>query len=1268
MIFGSIGVFTASAISLQGRPVKYYMVEKSEFFTSPVFRDAHLLESYKDFVMVETREDIQSPHVAPIYFNIRLPPNVDFDPLVSMPSIPQGMGIDFSSYSPDDMVYAVLQFKGPIKQEWRDAAVNYGIDLIQPESGFSFLAYGKKSAFESFAKEPMVRWYGPFHPYYKLRNGADYALNIKENTWRKFNLWVFDQEKKNLETLKNRISALGARIYHEYQFKHYPIQMEFYGRWDMVPAIARMDGVYFIEPRPEYYFFNDQASWVLQTNQQDLRSIFDHGITGKGVILAVADTGVDQNHPNFAGKIVRYWPCADNNDGHGHGTHVSGTVLGDGGTQGKYDPSSYDGMSFESKLSMQDIATGASIQCAIPSQNAAEAVKDGAIVEQNSWGGGTDGSYGSSAEDADTFMWDNSISSTPYFLFSFSNGNSGPGKSTSASPANAKDVMAVGATEKGLTKDIASFSSRGPTQDGRYSPTIVAPGVNTMSAKLGGGYTQMSGTSMSGPAAAGMLGLVAQYFMEGWYPGGTKGSGPGFQPSGTLLKAMAINSGSDQNGGNGAGGPFPNNDQGWGKILLEDVLYFDGEARKLWVEDVYTNGKNGLKSGESVEYPLTVKAGQPLKITLVWADVQGNGLRNDLNLKVTAPGGTEYLGNVFSNGESQTGGSPDNKNTNEQVYLKNPPAGDYIITVSALNVGTNEAQKFALVATGDVEGGSGIMVSSPKAGMYKGGSKLQIEWKSFGTIQDGSVKLEYTLDGSTWKEIVSGQPKAGSYQWTTPVANSSGGGAKVRASGTDSKGQTITAEGQQFMLDSGPPDTKVEPLPSYILNRTFDIRFTAIDNLVGVERVQLKYRVNNGSYMDGPSGNVSPFKFTASQDGRFEFYTIGTDKVGNVESPPATPDAVTNIDTLPPSVVKTNPPKDAMGVSILTAVNIEFSEPMSQSITELAFKIAPSVPGKMTWSGNTMTFKPDSQLSLNTKYTVTIARSAKDLAGHEMKDNYSFSFTTTPNPPNPGNVEGHVYDAITDEPIEGAEVIAYFGANFEVMRARTDSSGAYKMTDIDAGSYTFKAVKTDYKTAWKNVTTPGEHKTLSGVDFRLFSLGSTKGALEVCVFDTHFTPLSGAEVWLGNATSNAKKGSTGSNGCLVIKPLDAGVYTVEVKKEGFKTNKSTGQVVKAGEVLSITVYLDKAPFTWDQLFGYLYIILAVVIALIVVGVIVRVATRRKCPVCGFTYKKKLNECPVCGYNPMMPPGMMPPGMMGGPPGAGPGEWGPGPPGQPPPGW
>lgn len=95
---------------------------------------------------------------------------------------------------------------------------------------------------------------------------------------------------------------------------------------------------------------------------------------------------------------------------------------------------------------------------------------------------------------------------------------------------------------------------------------------------------------------------------------------------------------------------------------------------------------------------------EPLRITLVWTDPPTPSetkadIVNDLNLKVTAPDGTTvYKGNVFSNGESTTGGSYDTVNNVENVYLQNPDSGRYIIEIIASEIDPDHSpQTYALV-------------------------------------------------------------------------------------------------------------------------------------------------------------------------------------------------------------------------------------------------------------------------------------------------------------------------------------------------------------------------------------------------------------------------------------------------------------------------------------------------------------------------------------------------------------------------------------------
>jgi hypothetical protein len=120
-----------------------------------------------------------------------------------------------------------------------------------------------------------------------------------------------------------------------------------------------------------------------------------------------------------------------------------------------------------------------------------------------------------------------------------------------------------------------------------------------------------------------------------------------------------------------------------------------------------------------------VTAGQPLKVTLVWTDYPGvpdsppasqpsisdpaswNApvLVNDLDLTVKGPADT-YLGNVFTDGASSTGGTADRRNNVEQVLIAAPGPGDYTITVTPFSI-VQDGQDFALVVTGDWGGSTG---------------------------------------------------------------------------------------------------------------------------------------------------------------------------------------------------------------------------------------------------------------------------------------------------------------------------------------------------------------------------------------------------------------------------------------------------------------------------------------------------------------------------------------------------------------------------------
>ena len=120
-----------------------------------------------------------------------------------------------------------------------------------------------------------------------------------------------------------------------------------------------------------------------------------------------------------------------------------------------------------------------------------------------------------------------------------------------------------------------------------------------------------------------------------------------------------------------------------------------------------------LGTGESLVYNIGVNAGQQLRISLVWSDYPGDPaaakmLVNDLDLTVTGPGVITYKGNVFTGGQSITGGLYDNLNNVEGVYLNAPTAGIYKIKINGTSVAIGP-QNFALVISGGIDPGYGLV-------------------------------------------------------------------------------------------------------------------------------------------------------------------------------------------------------------------------------------------------------------------------------------------------------------------------------------------------------------------------------------------------------------------------------------------------------------------------------------------------------------------------------------------------------------------------------
>ena len=468
-------------------------------------------------------------------------------------------------------------------------------------------------------------------------------------------------------------------------------------------VVARAD-VAWLEAAPRFELHNEWSTGVLQAGQAEpaRAPVWDAGIHGEGQIVAVADTGVDQGSCFFPeGKILTYIDEAGGGevDEAGHGTHVSASAVGDRYGNGRYDR--FDGLAPAAGLIAQDIGANLGLTGLPPSlvRLFEGPHRLGARVHSNSWGSPGPG-YTSYARNLD--QWAHQKGDTVVLS---SNGNSGPEAATVGSPATAKNLLSVGAGwNNDRANDMAFFSSRGPTKDGRIKPTLSAPGIWVASAAAG---TQcmvvlQAGTSMSCPRVAGAAALVRQYYADGYYPKGYAVAADAFEPSAALVRATLI-AGAEAMTGEGAG-TFPGNDQGFGRVNLGRSLFLGcgAPATRTFAHDEAV----GLATGEDFTASLEIDTQGPLKAALAWTDPPGTLgaaviLVNDLDLELEGPDGTIYKGNHLVEGASAPGGAADVLNVEEIVYLPRAAPGTYTLRVRGKNV-PEGPQDFAVVASGQI--------------------------------------------------------------------------------------------------------------------------------------------------------------------------------------------------------------------------------------------------------------------------------------------------------------------------------------------------------------------------------------------------------------------------------------------------------------------------------------------------------------------------------------------------------------------------------------
>ncbi len=646
----------------------------------------------------------------------------------------------------------LVQFIGPALDTWLDALRAAGLQIVGYLPENAYLVWGDDAQARivgSDALAGLVLWQGAYHPAYRLApelrqaalDGAPGSLEVT--------IQVVDTPRlaATLAQLAGMADAQLAPAEAVLNLTNLRLRLPA-ARLAQAAALA---DIYNIEPYSPPQLLDEIQGQVLAGNTSSVGGKTVAGgpgylawLDGKGFpsdpaaypLVDVIDDGIDTGdptnvqHPDFyqlgvkpgSDRIDYITNCTidfTGNGGGGHGNLNAGILAGYNDQVG-FPFENAEGYQYGLGISPYGRIGGTKIfsntggldvsKCGgsdiVVIQNS---YQQGARLSSDSWGGWTNGVYNADAQVYDMLTRDASAAvGNQEMLHVFAAGNDGSFVGAINSPASAKNVLAVGATENprdpgiscnGWTEadsadDIASYSSRGPTADGRAKPDLVAPGTHVQGpatqdpeynhgyvcgAYYPGGqtlYTWSTGTSHSTPAVAGAAQLAYEYYGRVLAPGKT--------PSPAMLKGLLINS-PRYLSGTAAGGTLPGVAQGWG--MLDMGRLFDDAQRTLLDQDIlFSDPGESMSIDGAVSDPAL-----PLRISLVWSDAPGatgagRALVNDLDLEVSV-GGQVYKGNVFSGSDSVAGGAADDLNNVENVFIPAGASGVFNVRVVARSLG-----------------------------------------------------------------------------------------------------------------------------------------------------------------------------------------------------------------------------------------------------------------------------------------------------------------------------------------------------------------------------------------------------------------------------------------------------------------------------------------------------------------------------------------------------------------------------------------------------
>jgi hypothetical protein len=768
-----------------------------------------------------------------------------------------------ASGSTRPVVHALILFNERLSEPMRQQMEAAGIEF---HGFYPYNAYQARIPVEVLDRleaTQAVRWVGMPEPIQKL--DPELLPLMQKGGLERVPLYVNLIGGDTDGSVRTRLQAAGLTVY------SYHPDLHFYyaeGNAQAIWNALSMDSVLFIEPVPLSTPAHTESQPSINADRLWGGEFDGRPRDGRQIKIGVMDSGMNTAHQDFsnlAGGMFGYNRTTEQNwwnDLHGHGTHVSGTLFGQGNAQFRY--RGFASGFRESSLEQYDLIHSKVFR----SNNSSEGNSVGEGLEDMRGRGSnaikrhlfnySGGFAGTNLPGTDAQSRTVDLAFREDILPVIAAGNDGPNAGTVRGPGVAKGALTVGNIwdDGATTTDtMAPDSSRGPTGDNRFKPDVVAPGrwIDSTSNTDNSGYRfGWNGTSMAAPHVAGLAAtLKLHYNWPAW-----------------AIRAIIMGTAIDLGLGR--------NNQGLGKVdaLLSHFAWNGGWETWFW-----ENGGTGDVRYIDVNVPAGVSR---MRVTLVYPDPPASAgasvaLVNDLDLYV-------QTGTLTTTASGQWS-SLSARNTVEVVEINNPAAGTYRVKVHtyAQNSGSSQAWAFnihwtfgsqspnvnlSLTAPAAVKPSTNFTVTgTASAGSYvASGVFAQLTVPSGGLTRNGLTYFRRApsggeesvyFDGVFGKNMGNiGHTLSRKFEWSM-TSGASEGVRTVRMSASSSNGGSATLE-RNVIVDGTPPTNWGNFSPAnWINNQTPTCSIQVQDVLAGLNTSQLYYW-----YFTPSSGTQGPFNAT----------------------------------------------------------------------------------------------------------------------------------------------------------------------------------------------------------------------------------------------------------------------------------------------------------------------------------------------------------------------------------------------------------------------